>query len=58
MKCVGKAAEFAREEFFQGELADPHTRKNYIHAVKQFLAWCEERNLQLQALLVSCSSLA
>src|SRR5271157_4378348 len=47
VKCVGQAAEFAWEEFFQGELANPHTRKNYIHAIKKFLAWCEERNLQL-----------
>ena len=47
VKCVGQAAEFAWEEFFQGELANPYTRKNYIHAVKKFLAWCEERDLQL-----------
>jgi hypothetical protein len=47
VKCVGPAAEFAWEEFFQGELANPYTRKNYIHAIKKFLAWCEERNLQL-----------
>jgi hypothetical protein len=47
VKCVGQAAEFAWEEFFQGELANPHTRENHIHAVKKFLAWCEERNLQL-----------
>jgi len=47
VKCIGQATEFAWEEFFQGELANPHTRKNYIHAVKKFLAWCEERNLQL-----------
>ena len=47
VNCVGQAAEFAWEEFFQGELANPHTHKNYIHAVKKFLAWCEERNLQL-----------
>jgi integrase/recombinase XerD len=46
VKCVGQAAKFAWEEFFQGELANPHTRKNYIHAVKEFLAWCEARNLQ------------
>ena len=44
VKCVGQPAEFAWEEFFQGELANPHTRKNYIHAVKKFLAWCEERS--------------
>jgi hypothetical protein len=47
VKCVGQTAEFAWVEFFQGERANPHTRKNYIHAVKKFLAWCEARNLQL-----------
>jgi hypothetical protein len=26
VKCVGQAAEFAWEEFFQGELVNPHTR--------------------------------
>jgi hypothetical protein len=33
-QICGKAAEFAWEEFFQGEIANHHTRKNYIHAVK------------------------
>jgi integrase/recombinase XerD len=47
VKCVGQAAEFAWEGLFQGELANPDTRKNYIHAVKKFLAWCQERDLQL-----------
>jgi integrase/recombinase XerD len=47
VKSIGHAAEFAWEEFFQGELANPHTRKNYIHAVKRFLVWCEDRDLQL-----------
>jgi integrase/recombinase XerD len=47
VKKVGLAAEFAWEEFFQGELANPYTRMNYIHTVKKFLASCEERNLQL-----------
>ncbi len=47
VKCVGQAAGFAWDEFFQGELANLHTRRNYIHAVKNCLAWCEERNLQL-----------
>jgi site-specific recombinase XerD len=47
VKGLGQAAEFAWEEFFQGRLANPHTRKNYIHAVKRFLEWCDEHNLQL-----------
>jgi integrase/recombinase XerD len=35
---AGGAARFAWEEFFQGEIANTHTRKNYIHAVGKFLA--------------------
>jgi hypothetical protein len=38
VKCVGQAAAFAWEEFFQGKLANPHTRKNYIHAVNTILS--------------------
>jgi integrase/recombinase XerD len=47
VKAAGKGAEFAWEEFFQAEIANAHTRKNYMHAVKQFLTWVEERNLEL-----------
>src|SRR4051812_20601339 len=47
VKAAGKSAEFAWEEFFQAEIANAHTRKNYMHAVRQFLAWVEERNLAL-----------
>ena len=47
VKAAGKAAEFAWEEFFQAELANAHTRKNYMHAVRQFLAWVEGRGLEL-----------
>src|SRR3954454_2565291 len=47
VKAAGKAAEFAWEEFFQAEIANAHTRKNYMHAVRQFLAWAEERKLEL-----------
>ena len=50
VKAAGKAAEFAWEEFFQAEIANPHTRKNYMHAVRQFLAWVEERNLELPSI--------
>ena len=38
VKAAGKSAEFAWEEFFQAELANAHTRKNYMHAVRRFLA--------------------
>ena len=47
VKAAGKGAEFAWEEFFQAEIANAHTRKNYMHAVKQFLAWVDDRNLEL-----------
>jgi site-specific recombinase XerD len=47
VKAAGKSAEFAWEEFFQAEIANAHTRKNYMHAVRQFLAWVEVRNLEL-----------
>lgn len=47
VKAAGKSAEFAWEEFFQAEIANAHTRKNYMHAVRQFLAWVEARNLEL-----------
>jgi hypothetical protein len=39
VKLAGRAAEFAWEEFFQAEIASAHTRKNYLHAVRCFLAW-------------------
>lgn len=44
---AGDAARFAWDEFFEGELANPHTRKNYAHAVRQFLDWCEGQQLEL-----------
>ncbi len=47
VKAAGRAAEFAWEEFFQAEIANAHTRKNYMHAVRQFLAWAEARGLEL-----------
>jgi integrase/recombinase XerD len=47
VKAAGRAAEFAWEEFFQAEIANAHTRKNYMHAVRKFLAWAEGRGLEL-----------
>ncbi len=47
VQAAGKGAEFAWEEFFQAEIANPYTRKNYIHAVGKFLAWSAERDLAL-----------
>ena len=47
VKAAGKAAGFAWEEFFQGEIANAHTRKNYVHAVRKFLAWAKTKDLEL-----------
>ena len=41
-------ARFAWDEFFSAEIANRHTRAAYLHAVKVFLAWCEERHLELR----------
>jgi integrase/recombinase XerD len=43
----GQAAIFATEEFFHGKIRNAHTRRAYLHAVKQFLVWCERRALDL-----------
>jgi site-specific recombinase XerD len=44
---AGNAARFAYEEFFEGEISNPHTRRAYHHAVHSFLGWCEARQLEL-----------
>lgn len=41
------AGRFAWDEFFRGQLRNPHTRAAYGLAVGRFLAWCEERRLEL-----------
>jgi len=39
--ATGGGAEFAWDEFFKGQLANAHTRKNYAHGVRHFLDWCD-----------------
>ena len=36
-------------EFFAGRIANERTRAAYARAVGQFLAWCEARDLRLEA---------
>src|SRR5262245_41356802 len=43
---AGDAARFAWDEFFEGELPNQHTRTAYRRAVRQFLAWCEDRRVE------------
>lgn len=45
--ACGAAATYAWEEFFLGKIRNAHTRKAYLHAVRQFLAWCDHRNVEL-----------
>jgi hypothetical protein len=44
---AGAAAVFAADEFFFGTIRNAHTRRAYLHAVRQFLAWAEARGLEL-----------
>lgn len=34
-------------EFFTAHIRNPNTRAAYLHAVRKFCGWCEERTLQL-----------
>ena len=44
----GKAARFAYQEFFYGEIRNPHTRLAYHRAVRKFLLWCQDQGMELQ----------
>lgn len=45
---AGGSACFAWEELFSAEIRNPHTRRAYLHAVRQFLDWCEAHELELR----------
>jgi site-specific recombinase XerD len=47
VRRAGSAAVFAAEEFFFGTIRNDHTRRAYLQAVNQFLAWAEARGLEL-----------
>jgi len=51
VRAAGPNAKFAYEEFFYGTLRNASTRKNYMHAVKKFLLFCEQRNRQLAGIM-------
>ena len=44
---AGHAARFAFEEFFHGQIRNPHTRKAYLHALRVFSDWCQARAVEL-----------
>src|SRR5438045_7415856 len=45
---AGPAAGFVWDEFFAGQLRNPHTRTAYRHAVHRFFAWLEPQGVALQ----------
>src|SRR3954453_17627826 len=51
--AAGAGAEFAWDEFFKGQIAKDHTRKNYAHAVRHFLAWCDHPDRQIQLVRIT-----
>ena len=44
---AGAAACFAFDEFFHGQIRNPHTRKAYLHALRVFSDWCREQGIEL-----------
>jgi len=44
---TGDAARFAWDEFVYGRLRNAGTRRAYLFAVRRFLAWCSEREIEL-----------
>lgn len=46
--AAGAGANFAWGEFFEGRIRNRHTRRNYLLAVRTFLAWAQARGLALQ----------
>lgn len=47
---AGDAARFAWDEFFRAEIRNPHTRKAYAQAVRQFLEWPDARGTALHGI--------
>jgi integrase/recombinase XerD len=41
-------ARYAWDELFSAGIRNPHTRRAYIHAVRQFLNWCDNQKLELR----------
>lgn len=47
VEAEGPAGRFAWEEFFQGQLRNPHTRALYLRSVTRFLKWIEPQGVPL-----------
>ena len=51
--AAGAGAEFAWDEFFKGQLANAYTRRNYAHAVRDFLGWCDRPDRQIPLIRIT-----
>jgi site-specific recombinase XerD len=51
--AAGAGAQFAWDEFFKGQVANAHTRKNYAHAVRHFLDWCDDPERKIPLVRIS-----
>src|SRR4051794_11565477 len=51
--AAGAGAEFAWDEFFKGQLATAYTRRNYAHAVRDFLTWCDHPDRQIPLIRIA-----
>jgi site-specific recombinase XerD len=47
---LGDQAGWRHVEFFTANIRNPHTRRAYVRACNQFLAWCEDRGLALASI--------
>jgi site-specific recombinase XerD len=47
---AGGAARFAWDEYFFAEHHNPHTQAAYMRAVRRFLAWADEKGVELLAI--------
>ena len=47
LRRAGRNALFAADEFFRATISNAHTRRAYARAVGRFLAWCEDRGMEL-----------
>jgi integrase/recombinase XerD len=45
---AGANAVFAAEEFFEATVNNAHTKRAYGRAVARFLAWCEQKGVELR----------
>jgi site-specific recombinase XerD len=50
VRAGGPAAQ-AWTDFFDGKVRNRHTRRNYLRAVRKFLAWCEAEGLELHRVM-------